>query len=220
MKKITVYYVRHGKTLFNELGRMQGRCDAPLTKEGIEQAYKAKEELKDVRFDRAYTSTSERCIDTAHIILEGREIPLVYTKKLKEPSWGSYEGALISAHLDEINPRRYGDADWSDVGGENREMLKKRVLDIYGQIFDESKDGDQILVVSHGAIFMHMISLVFGLDLDYLHQEMRRRGESGHPTSHGFAAVFTISDGVFDLLELRGHTEGLLEDVKKHSLQQ
>lgn len=220
MKKITVYYVRHGKTLFNELGRMQGRCDAPLTKEGIEQAKIAREELKDIRLDRAYTSTSERCIDTAHIVLEGRDVPLIYTKKLKEMNWGSYEGALIFANLEEINRRRYGDADWSDVGGENREMMKERILDIYGQIYDESKDNDQILVVSHGAIFMHMISLVFGLDLDYLRQQMRMRGENGHPTSHGFAAVFTISDGVFELLELRGHTEGLLEEVKRHAGQQ
>ena len=217
MKKVTFFYVRHGKTLFNRLGRMQGYCDSPLIEEGISQAYAAKESLKDIDFSRAYTSTSERCIDTANIILEGRDIPLIYSKKLKEMSWGDYEGALISAHLDEINPRRFNTYDWSDVGGENIEMLKERILDVYGNIFEESKDGDKILVVSHGTIFMHMIHLVFGLDLDYLIKKMREHKEEIHPVQHGFAAVFQIVDGDYELLELKGHKEGLLEEVKQFS---
>ncbi|MBQ1900751.1 MAG: histidine phosphatase family protein, partial [Erysipelotrichaceae bacterium] len=54
-KTVYFYYVRHGKTLFNKLGRMQGRCDSPLIEEGIEQAYAAKKALKDVPFSKAYT---------------------------------------------------------------------------------------------------------------------------------------------------------------------
>ena len=38
MKKITFYYVRHGQTLFNILGRLQGWCDSPLTEKGIADA--------------------------------------------------------------------------------------------------------------------------------------------------------------------------------------
>ena len=34
--KITFYLVRHGETLFNHLGRMQGSCDSPLTERGID----------------------------------------------------------------------------------------------------------------------------------------------------------------------------------------
>lgn len=213
MKTVTFYYVRHGKTLFNRLGRMQGWCDSPLEPEGIAQAKQAREALKDVPFARAYTSTSERCVDTAHIVLEGRDVPLHYTKKLKEMSWGEYEGALISAHADEINPRRYGNADWSDVGGENRQMLKERVLDCFNGIFEESQDGDNVLIVSHGAIFMHMISLVFGLDLDLLRKRMREYGEDRHPVSHGFAAVFQMKDGGFELLKLNDHHEKIIEEL-------
>lgn len=36
--KVNFYYVRHGQTLFNRLGRMQGMCDSPLTEQGIEDA--------------------------------------------------------------------------------------------------------------------------------------------------------------------------------------
>lgn len=56
MKKVTYYYVRHGQTVFNAEGRMQGWCDSPLTENGINDAYKAKEILKDVVFRYAYSS--------------------------------------------------------------------------------------------------------------------------------------------------------------------
>ena len=94
-KTVDFYYVRHGKTLFNELGRMQGYCDSPLTERGIEIAKEAREELKDIDFDKAYCSTSERCVDTASIVLEGRDIPIIYTKGLKEMNFGTYEGTRI-----------------------------------------------------------------------------------------------------------------------------
>ena len=34
MKKI-IYMMRHGQTLFNQLGKIQGWCDSPLTELGI-----------------------------------------------------------------------------------------------------------------------------------------------------------------------------------------
>ena len=216
-KTVYFYYVRHGKTLFNKLGRMQGRCDSPLIEEGIEQAYAAKEALKDVPLKKAYTSTSERCIDTAHIILEGRNVPLVYTKKLKEMAWGDYEGALMSAYQEEIDKRRFGTRDWSDVGGENLQMLKERVIDVFSEIYEDADDGDRILIVSHGAIFMNMIHLVFGYDLDYLLKLMREHGEAMHPVINGYAADFVIRNGRYELLDLKGHYEGILEDLKKQA---
>ena len=213
-KTVTFYYVRHGKTLFNRLGRMQGWCDSPLEEEGIEQAYEAKKQLQDVPFDRAYTSTSERCMDTAHVILEGRNVPLTCTKQLKEMSWGDYVGALISEHRDEIDPRRFGSCDWSDVGGENVEMLMERVRDCYGKIYEESRDKDRILIVSHGAIFMQMIYHVFGLNKNEMFRLMKEHDETRHPVGHGFTAVFQIRNGIYELMQWNGHYDGFLEDLK------
>ena len=214
-KTVYFHYVRHGKTLFNRLGRMQGRCDAPLEEEGIAQAYAAKEALKNVPLTRAYTSTSERCVDTAHIILEGRDVPLTYTKKLKEMAWGDFEGALMVNHQEEIDKRRFGNYDWSDVGGESIEMLEERVLDCYNEIYDNAKDGDHILIVSHGAVFMHMIHLVFGLDLNRFKQLMKEYGEEGHPVSHGYAADFIMQDKHFELIRMYHHDERILEELKR-----
>ena len=48
MKHIQFYYVRHGETIFNVKNLSQGSCDSPLTKNGIHQAEKAKEKIKDI----------------------------------------------------------------------------------------------------------------------------------------------------------------------------
>ena len=43
-----LYLMRHGETLFNKLGRIQGACDSPLTDDGIRQAKMAKQYYKEL----------------------------------------------------------------------------------------------------------------------------------------------------------------------------
>lgn len=52
--------------------KIQGWCDSPLTKQGIEQAKIAKEffEKNGIVFDGAHTSTLERASDTLELITE------------------------------------------------------------------------------------------------------------------------------------------------------
>ena len=49
-----------------------------------------------------------------------------------------------------------------------------------------------------------------------MYQLMREHNETQHPVSHGFAAVFRMTDGRFELLQLNGHYEGFLEDLKDY----
>ena len=82
MKK-HLYLIRHGETLFNQRKKIQGWCDSPLTKKGIEQAQAAALLIKDINFDHYYSSTSERCCDTLEIITN-HQVPYVRLKQLKE----------------------------------------------------------------------------------------------------------------------------------------
>lgn len=43
------FLMRHGQTLFNTQGRVQGACDSPLTELGIEQALLAKRYFEEQR---------------------------------------------------------------------------------------------------------------------------------------------------------------------------
>ena len=71
------YIVRHGQTDWNNLGLNQGWSDTPLNALGQFQALKARDALRDVRFDIAYSSPLQRAAKTCQIIL-GRTIPDKY----------------------------------------------------------------------------------------------------------------------------------------------
>ncbi len=215
-KTVYFYYVRHGQTLFNVLGRMQGHCDSPLTEEGVRQAHEAREDLKDIDFARAYTSTSERCIDTAHIILEGKNVPLTYTKSLKEMNWGTYEGTRMANHREEIQRRHMGEKDWTDVGGENPKLLTDRILALYQKAFDEAQDGDRILIISHGATMMYTMMTLFGFDLDLLFKLNREHHGTAHPVPNGFVCTFAMNEGGFEMLEMPKHDPVILNTLKKN----
>ncbi|WP_420806806.1 histidine phosphatase family protein [Abyssisolibacter fermentans] len=74
---------------------MQGWCDSLLTQKGILQAKMLQDKLKKIFFVRAYSSSSERVIDTANYIIEGRDIPLCVTKNLKEQNYGLWRERKI-----------------------------------------------------------------------------------------------------------------------------
>lgn len=84
--------MRHGKTDWNAKHKLQGRTDIPLNDEGREMAEKAREEYKDIHFDVCYCSPLIRAKETAEIVLQGRNIPLITDERLQEMSFGVYEG--------------------------------------------------------------------------------------------------------------------------------
>ena len=50
-----LYILRHGKTEWNRLGKVQGCVDIPLAEEGISLAAKVGRALKEVPFDLCFT---------------------------------------------------------------------------------------------------------------------------------------------------------------------
>ena len=96
-----LYIVRHGETMFNVKRIVQGWCDSPLTARGREQAEACGRGLKDIPFDYAYCSTSERTLDTALGILKGRDLAVQPLKALKEMNFGEAEGDAMDEWFDE-----------------------------------------------------------------------------------------------------------------------
>ncbi len=88
-----LYIMRHGKTDWNAMRKLQGRTDIPLNEEGRQMAEHARTEYADIHFDICYCSPLIRAKETAEIVLKGRNIPIIITDdRLKEMSFGSYEG--------------------------------------------------------------------------------------------------------------------------------
>ena len=96
--EVTLYVVRHGKTMLNTTDRVQGWADAPLTPEGEDVVEAAGRGLADVEFQAAYSSSSGRAYQTAEIILENSEtsadLEVNHDDRLREFNFGTYEGDL------------------------------------------------------------------------------------------------------------------------------
>lgn len=98
---LEIYLVRHGKTVFNTVGRLQGWSDSPLIQEGIDAAKALGSVLcGKVRFDAAFSSTSMRAFETAEYILNAAEqgnLPLQCLPECREYCFGGFEGEFAEA---------------------------------------------------------------------------------------------------------------------------
>ena len=87
-----LYIMRHGKTEWNELHKLQGQTDIPLNENGRKMAREAGKRYREIRFDICYCSPLIRAKETAELVLEGRAVPIVTDDRLMEMCFGEYEG--------------------------------------------------------------------------------------------------------------------------------
>ena len=90
-----IFMVRHGETEWNRQRRLQGRTDIPLNDAGLAEARRAAKALRDVNFDRIFTSPLQRARKTAEILRGSREIPVTAEALLIEVSFGVGEGIQL-----------------------------------------------------------------------------------------------------------------------------
>ncbi len=148
-----LYLMRHGQTVWNAEGRLQGRADSPLTPLGRQQAQRQAELVRGIRAQRI-SSSSGRAIETARIVFDGQDFQL--DDRLQEIDIGDFTGLLwpeICARSPEA--RLGGPLDWYDLapGGEHMDGLETRVRAFLTQLSGPA------LVVTHG-ITLHMLRLV------------------------------------------------------------
>jgi broad specificity phosphatase PhoE len=130
-------------------------------------------------------------------------------------NFGIYEGSRMKNHLQEIDNRRFNTYDWSDVGGENQMMLKQKVQKTYQQIYEEAHDGDKILIVSHGAIFLHMMDFLFGLNIKKYIELIKNDPAEYLPIPNGYAAHFIRSNDKYDIIKLTRRDDSILKILKE-----
>jgi len=150
--KTNIFLVRHGETEWNRQQRLQGQKNSPLTKKGIQQAFKVKEALERHEIHKAYVSPLQRALYTIDIILDGREIEVVRSSNLKEINLGPWEGKTRE-ETEQSHPAEYimfweKQDRFALLGAETYRQLQIRVVDELNTIFSKEKNNN-ILVVSH-----------------------------------------------------------------------
>ncbi len=149
-----IYLVRHGQTEFNRERRIQGHVDSPLTELGVRQAKAVGRLLRDLIRDptgwRIVSSPLGRARTTAEIVAARLgDPPVEIDSRLKEMSWGPYDGRLRS-ELETENPDTFGKTGWAfDAGsGESYDDVAARVGDWLAGLPPEPER--RIIAVSHG----------------------------------------------------------------------
>lgn len=166
-----LYIMRHGKTEWNAMHKLQGRTDIPLNEEGREMAEKAREEYKNLNIDICYCSPLVRAKETAEIVLRGRNIPILTDDRLVEMSFGEYEGVENSFHIPDcpINVLYQNPAEYTEsIGGaETFQELFKRTGEFLKEIIEPGlQQGKDILIVGHGAMNASIVCQIKNLPIE------------------------------------------------------
>lgn len=199
---MNLYILRHGRTAWNDAGRLQGRTDIPLNAEGRRSARAACAELASVPFSAAFTSPLLRARETAELILSGRGTPLRCDDDLIELCYGAAEG---------VTREEYGESPVFDLfsrassyvppeGGETydallyrcRRFLQREILPFEGRY-------ENVLIVSHGGTMRGLFEVMLGEQSDALYR--------GRVQKNCAVNIAALAGGRFSLLRFEAEND-------------
>jgi broad specificity phosphatase PhoE len=142
--------IRHGETLWNKEGRVQGTSDIELSDIGTNQAGLLASSLKNQHIEAIYSSPLKRALQTAQIINEFHSLHIHTYKELMEMDQGIFEGLsfkeLMNDKKDFLKKWIADPAGVKMPKGESLTELQDRAWRIVEHIISQGKNA---LVVSH-----------------------------------------------------------------------
>jgi len=142
--------IRHGETLWNKDGRVQGSSDIELSEEGIRQARLLAFSLKSQKIEAIHTSPLRRAVQTAQIINEHHSLAIQNHPGLIEMNQGDFEGLsfkeLMAEKKDFLKKWISNPAEVKMPNGESLAELQDRAWHTIQKVV---ATGENALVVSH-----------------------------------------------------------------------
>ncbi|MEQ8587048.1 MAG: histidine phosphatase family protein [Thalassobaculaceae bacterium] len=170
-----IYLIRHGETVWNRIGRLQGHLDAPLTHAGLDQAHAIGRDLKarlggngPAMTPAMTASPLGRTRQTAAIIAEHLGIgfdDITLDERLMEITLGDHDGyagwdAIDRDHPDLAAERRRDPWNFRHPNGESSQMVQDRVRPVLEHL--SATPGIHV-VVAHGVLNKVFRGLYLGL---------------------------------------------------------
>ena len=150
-----IYFLRHGETEWNTEGRVCGHTDVPMSDVGRQQARMLAQRMKSIPVEALYSSPLRRALDTARIIGEAIGRGPMVDNRLRELSYGDWEGKTFD-EIERADPPAYH-AWVADPGslappqGESGEQLVERVAPFFDLIASRHQQGS-VAVVCHKTV--------------------------------------------------------------------
>ncbi|MDR1101525.1 MAG: histidine phosphatase family protein [Clostridiales bacterium] len=146
-------FIRHAQTEWNALNKVQGRTNVPLNDVGRAQARAAAGKLKqsEEKVDIIFCSPLARAIETAQIVSQPFNAPVVIDKRLIEIDFGKWEGAGRKQFVGGSASNAILHTP-SDILLENNveplDLFQKRINEFLEEI-KEKYSGKTVVAVSH-----------------------------------------------------------------------
>lgn len=162
--------VRHGETDWNAQHRYQGWSDLPLDAVGEQQAGLLAARLAGEQVDAIYASDLQRAEQTARIISEKHGLPVNVDSRLREMSFGDWEGLTyeeIRTRWPEAMDAWLGDPlRVAPPGGETLVQVTGRVRGALGDVIERNID-QTVVLISHGGPLRVLLCLSLNLELRF-----------------------------------------------------
>tara|TARA_B100001029_G_scaffold22012_1_gene14907 strand:- start:279 stop:1607 length:1329 start_codon:yes stop_codon:yes gene_type:complete len=214
-----IFLIRHGETDWNKEGRFQGQIDIPLNNNGKDQAIKASKYLKEINFNKAFSSSMDRPYETAKIIIQNKAV-LGITKidELVEISHGLWEGKLeseIKQQWPELLKNWHENPEEVIMPeGESIKQVSERSYKAWEKICLTQKNNDLTLLVAHDAVNKTLICKILGID--YSNIWMIKQGNGGITIIDIFNDP--KKDNVISALNITTHLGGILDSTASGAL--
>lgn len=163
-----IYIIRHGQTVWNKEGKLQGATDIMLNEEGIKIAKETGIGMKDIPFDKIYSSPLTRAYDTACYIRGDRDIDIVKDDRIREICFGSLEGKIFEEMLPEEKSRcniffQRPHLYVPDEKGETlNQLLERGAGFMRDEIENKEKIYNRIMIIAHGAMNKALMTYIKG----------------------------------------------------------
>jgi len=126
----TLILLRHGESMWNKNNLFTGWVDVPLSEKGIQESLKAAEIIKALPIDVIFSSTLNRGIMTAMLVMAHHKqgkTPVIIHERGKLHDWGAIHSEKAKENMvpvflsDDLNERMYG-----DLQGLNKEETRQQ----------------------------------------------------------------------------------------------
>lgn len=165
-----LYLIRHGETVDAALGRYKGHQDVALNDNGRHQMGLIARWLRGRDLAGVYSSTLQRTVVGAEMIVRGRDLAVRQFDELKEMDFGTWEG-MTAGEIEECYPGAFDEwmsrtVDYRIPGGESMRDVQDRVLPVIHDIV-RTHEGGKVAIVAHGGV--NRVILAAALELDMTH---------------------------------------------------
>ncbi len=167
-----MHLVRHGRSVWNAAGRIQGQVDIELDEIGLQQAQRVADRLEHEPIAAIYSSPLRRAQMTAEAIAARFDLLVTPDARLMEYNFGVISG-MTWEEVTENHPElanRWLEDPWAVpvAESEGRVNFAARVMSAMQDICAQHPAG-HVAVVAHGGTFGIYLTAMLGLDLNRRH---------------------------------------------------